>query len=125
VVTEELATEVEKKLRDLYTKGETDFGSERLAEVIAIGQAPEQPPEDDDPRSLREMIWWRDVLGLMVDEAMPPVDEFFGRVGALLAEHNVQSPEQLPQEIFVPLEAEAHQALRIRQAAEPFGFQLA
>jgi hypothetical protein len=123
MVTEAQAADVEGRLQALDARGQAEFGSQRVEELVAIGQAPELPDEADDRRSLEEMIWWRDVLNV-VAEAAPLVTEFFTRVNATLAANEVEKPEELAPEILVPLEAEAHLNLRIREAAAQFGFQL-
>ena len=89
-----------------------------------IVMAADATDEASDPRSLLEMMWWRDVLNVVADEASPPVLEFYGRVNDAVRENGVQGPEQLPPDVRAPLEAEAHLALRVREALALFGFEL-
>ena len=124
MITEEQAADLEGRLRELYAQGQTKFGPDRVTELVAIGRAPEAPDEASDPRSLLELMWWRDVLNLVADEAAPPVLEWYGRVSDAVTEQGVQGPEQLPPDVRAPLEAEAHLTLRVREAIALFGFEL-
>ena len=124
MITEQQAADIDGRLRELYAQGQTKFGPDRVTELVAIGQAPETPDEATDPRSLMEMMWWRDVLGIVADEASPPVLDFYVRVNDAVTKSGVQGPEQLPPDVRAPLEAEAHLALRIREAMALFGFEL-
>jgi hypothetical protein len=70
------------------------------------------------------MMWWRDVLNIVADEVAPLVNDFYARVNAAVEQHGVEGPEALPQGLRAPLEEEAHRALRVREAAAAFDFEL-
>jgi hypothetical protein len=55
-----------------------DFGAARAAELIAIEQAG-QPDEASDTRSLKDLVWWKDVFDVVL-EATPVVLDFSVRV---------------------------------------------
>jgi hypothetical protein len=123
MVTEDFAVDIDRRLHGLYDKGVADFGSERVAELIAIGQASEQPDEASDTRSLRELVWWRDVVDVVL-QASPPVIDWMTRVDAAMTDRGITNPDQLPAEIRGQLEEEGLHVQLIRQAAGNFGFEL-
>ena len=122
MLTEEQTAEFERRFQEQWDKGEADFGADRMAELIAIGQGPE-PSEADDPRSLAELIWWRDVNAVWLD-AVEPVLDFSVRVNEVTAQHGLENPDDLPPEIRGPLQDEGVLSMRIRDAASRFGLSL-
>jgi hypothetical protein len=122
MLTEEQTADFERRFQELWDKGEADFGSERVAELIAIGRGPE-PSEAEDTRRLAELIWWKDVNDVWLD-AVPPMLDFSVRVNEITVQHGLENPDDLPPEIRGPLQNEGVLTMRVRQAASRFGLEL-
>jgi|SRR6187401_1463556 hypothetical protein len=123
MVTEEFAVDFDRRLHELYDKGVADFGSERVGQLIAMERASEQPDEASDTRSLKELVWWRDVVDVVL-QGSPPIIDWMTRVDAAMTDRGITNPDELPAEVRAQLEEEGLHVQLIRQAAGNFGFEL-